>query len=127
MTSDRYDTLVKPDTSKCAKLNNDCRSGRGNRADFRHMMTIGVVALLDDDADLVTRVMRRAQLHATFRNYPFMPSDGPERDFGGFSFMDANLLFKIDVYDRECEYRSPDPEDASVTMRVMTVMLVSEY
>ena len=122
-----YDSLAKPDTAKCARLNDDCRWGRGDRSNFRHMMTMGVVALLDDDADPVTQVMRRAQLHAAIRQYPFKEGDGSERDFGGFTFLGANLFFKIDAYDRECEYGSPDPEDASVTVRVMTVMLVSEY
>ena len=80
-----YDSLAKPDTAKCARLNDDCRWGRGDRSNFRHMMTMGVVALLDDDADPVTQVMRRAQLHAAIRQYPFKEGDGSERDFGGRS------------------------------------------
>ena len=127
MTQTAYSSLAAPDVSKCAKLNDDCRWGRGERSNYRHMMTLGVVALVDDDADAVTRIMRRAQLHAAIRAYPFKPGDGSERDFGGFSFLGANLLFKIDAYDRELEYGSPDPEDASVTVRVMTVMLADEY
>jgi Protein of unknown function (DUF3768) len=122
-----YATFTDRDTAHCAKLNDDCRWHRGDRSNHRHMMTMGVVALLVDDADGPTRIMRRAQLHAAIRNYPFKPSDGPERDFGGFTFMGAHLFFKIDAYDRDLEYGSPDLGDASVTVRVMTVMLASEY
>jgi Protein of unknown function (DUF3768) len=111
----------------CAKLNDDCRWGRGDSRSFRHMMTIGVAALLDDGADVPARLQRRAELRSAIRLYTFKPGESRERDFGGFSFIGANLLFKIDAYDREYEYASPDPQDPNVTVRVMTVMLASEY
>ena len=37
------------------------------------------------------------------------------------------VMFKIDYYDRDLAYHSADPSDQTVTERVMTVMLASEY
>jgi hypothetical protein len=37
------------------------------------------------------------------------------------------ILFKIDYYDRDRRFASPDPADPKLTVRVMTVMLAEEY
>ena len=115
-----------PDSEKCARLNDDCRWHRGDPANFRHMMTCGVHDLIEVGS-FQASIMLRAQIQAAIRNYGFKPGDGPERDFGSFVFMGNKLFFKIDAYDRALECGSPDPGDASVTIRVMTVMLASEY
>ena len=121
-------TARAPDSSTCAKLNDDCRWARGDRSNFRHMMTSGVRGLLDDDrGDPRTAILHQAKLQAAIRYYCFKPGDGPERDFGAITFLDHKLLFKIDAYDRALEHGSPDPADAAVTVRVMTIMLAGEY
>ena len=50
-----------------------------------------------------------------------------EHDFGSFTLGQHRLFWKIDYFDRDLEYGSPDPLDASVTTRVLTVMLASDY
>jgi hypothetical protein len=50
-----------------------------------------------------------------------------ERDFGDLDLFGTELLWKIDYYDADMDYGSPDPADPAVTKRVLTVMLASEY
>jgi hypothetical protein len=37
------------------------------------------------------------------------------------------VMFKVDAYDKNHEYGSPDPADPLVTARVLTILLASEY
>jgi len=50
-----------------------------------------------------------------------------ERDFGDISHNDETYYFKIDYYDNDLEFESPDPYDPSVTTRVLTIMHQYEY
>lgn len=50
-----------------------------------------------------------------------------KRDFGDIEHRGQTLLWKIDYYDLELLFGSRDPADPSVTTRVLTVMLESEY
>src|SRR4051812_32702257 len=50
-----------------------------------------------------------------------------ERDFGDLDFCGASVFWKIDYYEKGLAYASPDPADPDVTIRVLTVMLASEY
>ena len=44
-------------------------------------------------------------------------------DFGAVQVHGHTVFFKIDTYDRNLRYHSPDPADPAVTCRVMTLML----
>jgi hypothetical protein len=37
------------------------------------------------------------------------------------------LFWKIKYFDRSIQFASPDPADETLTIRVLTVMLASEY
>lgn len=50
-----------------------------------------------------------------------------EHDFGALKVLGNRVLWKIDYYDRTLTAGSPDPADDSVTTRVLTIMLASEY
>src|SRR4051794_4011480 len=58
----------------------------------------------------------------------FSPEDDPyrEHDFGALT-IEGTRIFKIDYLDRGLTGHSPDPADATVTARVLTVMLAGEY
>jgi hypothetical protein len=59
----------------------------------------------------------------------FAPENDPfgEHDFGAFKLDDETLFWKIDYYDEDLENGSPDPADANVTKRVLTIMFADEY
>ncbi len=64
---------------------------------------------------------------ATFDD--FCQADDPrgEHNLGAFEAEGHTIISKIDYFDTDLKYQSPDPTDAVVTARVMTVMLAHEY
>ena len=83
----------------------------------RIVITRGIQAL--DAADL------RAVLLAVARFDDFSEDNDPwgEHDCATLTVNGHQLIFKIDYYDRDLAYHSPDASDPAVTERVMTVML----
>lgn len=50
-----------------------------------------------------------------------------EHDFGAVEVQGQRIFWKIDCYDKDETYASPDPADPGVTSRFLTIMLASEY
>ena len=50
-----------------------------------------------------------------------------EHDFGAFTLDGVQLFWKIDCYDNELAYGSPDPRDPAQTRRALTILLAEEY
>ena len=50
-----------------------------------------------------------------------------EHDMGTLVHAGERVFWKIDYYDTELQYGSPDPADPKVTARVLIIMLASEY
>jgi hypothetical protein len=59
----------------------------------------------------------------------FTPENDPhgEHDFGILKLNGATIYWKIDLYDDDLKFGSPNPEDPSVTSRVLTILLAEEY
>lgn len=86
----------------------------------RVMLTQRVNALADD--------VRGALLTAVQAFNDFSSSNDPhgEHDFGAITLNSAVFFWKIDYYDRDLRYGSPDPADDAVTCRVLTIMHAEE-
>ena len=50
-----------------------------------------------------------------------------EHDMAFLDVEDERIFFKVDYYDSAMQYHSPDPADAGVTRRVLTIGLASDY
>lgn len=50
-----------------------------------------------------------------------------EHDFAMFDHEGETWFFKIDYYDTDYRYGSPDPSDATLTRRVLTIGHMSDY
>jgi hypothetical protein len=87
----------------------------------RVYITRGIASMaLEQQAEIMRRV----------RDFSaFTPDNDPhgEHDFGSFEFAGKTIFWKIDCYDCDLNYGSPDPADENVTERVLTVMLAEEY
>ncbi len=85
------------------------------------LITPGVAALGDE---AVRRVVQAVALFDDFHhdNDPYQ-----EHDFGSFEAEGHRLFFKIDYYDLTFTAGSEDPSNATVTERVITIMLAEEY
>lgn len=86
------------------------------------VLTEGIRALPDAKREAVITGVR------TFS--AFTEGDDPygEHDFGTFEIEDVGTVFwKIDYYDADYQYLSPEPADPAVTRRVLTIMLAEEY
>ncbi len=101
-----------------AALNDQLRQrGVGGRT----MLTAGVQALGQ------ALLMKALAAVRTFDAFNGDNDPHGEHDFGSLDIGAARLFWKIDYYDRELLYGSPDPTDPAVTTRVLTIMLAEEY
>lgn len=85
------------------------------------MMTAGINELPDREKAEVLSAVRAFEAFAD-DNDPL-----GEHDFGSVEIGDQKCFWKIDYYDQRMEYASDEPADPAVTVRVLTIMLASEY
>ena len=62
-----------------------------------------------------------------FNNFTKENDPYGEHDFGSIKFQNNVYFWKIDYYDTNFLYHSPNPSNASVTNRVLTIMQADEY
>jgi hypothetical protein len=106
-------------TRRIAELNDLCRKAMGIAGKL--MLTPGILMLPEADQSAIREKVE------TFD--AFTPDNDPHRehDFGAFEHNGERIFWKIDYYDRSLTEGSEDPADPAQTVRVLTIMLASEY
>jgi hypothetical protein len=106
-------------TSKIAELNDLCRKAMG----------IGGKLFQTQGIDALPEAVQSAIREKVETFDAFTEDNNPhgERDFGAFDHEGERIFWKIDYYDRTLTYGSENPADPKQTVRVLTIMLASEY
>jgi hypothetical protein len=96
-----------------------CRKAMGLAG--RVSQTRGITALPSQDQSAIREKVENFDA--------FTPDNDPhgECDFGAFEHNGHRTFWKIDYYDQTLTEGSEDPSDPRQTLRVLTIMLASEY
>jgi hypothetical protein len=87
----------------------------------RIVITTGIQALGTQGVQQVLTAVAR------FDNFTADNDPWAEHDCAVLTVNGRRIIFKIDCYDRDLQFHSPDGSDPAVTVRVLTVMLSEEY
>ena len=85
------------------------------------VLTQGIRSNTKEDLEAIITKVR------TFDTFDENNDPYGERDFGAFDDKGKRIFWKIDYYDREFLYLSPDVSNLRVTNRVLTIMYAEEY
>ena len=105
-------------TARIRALNDELRK---NFSQGHAVMTTGIAAL---GSEAVARIVKTIEV---YDNFCHANDPHEEHDFGSFEVDGRTIFFKIDYFDKNLAYHSPDPSDPDVTKRVITIMLAEEY
>jgi hypothetical protein len=113
---------TQSDHERIRALNDDMRcAGPGGPPGDRWLLTAGVVGLGPVEARQAVEAVKAFDAFDG-HNDPY-----GEHDFGVFDLLGERLFWKIDYYNLTLDGGSPDATDSSVTVRILMVMLASEY
>ena len=124
-------TSTDPTTQRIAALNDRFRAAEASTDPVglslgKKVLTSGVRALG------LEHVVAIAEKVASFDSFTEDNDPHGEHDFGAFEHEGKRIFWKIDYYDRATfgtghDYGSENPADPATTLRVLTIMLASEY
>jgi hypothetical protein len=106
------------DTDRIRALNDQLRK---NLSGGKAVITTGIAAL---GAEAVERLVKTISV---FDDFCTANDPHGEHDFGAFDYEGVEIFFKIDYFDKDLNFHSPDPSDPAVTERVITLMRADEY
>jgi hypothetical protein len=116
--STNEDPTMEIKTDRIRELNDQLRR---NFADGVAVMTPGIAALGPEAVERIVKTI------AVFDDFCHANDPHEEHDFGSFRFDHADVIFKIDYFDKTLSVHSPNPADPTVTKRIITVMRADEY
>lgn len=95
----------------------------------RVVMTAGIAEMVGDVAQWPAYRRQRFLLRTIMEYDAFSEDNNPhgERDFGDFEWNGVRCYWKIDCYDLDLKFGSPDPANDAVTARVLTILRADEY
>ncbi len=113
--------IVNPDEAKTKKIQalNDLLRITGRSGIV--LMTDGIAGL---GGPLVAKIFKSI---SEFNRFTEDNDPWGEHDCAVLEVEGVRVIWKIDYYDRQRRFHSPDPSDPKVTVRVMTVMRADEY
>jgi len=90
---------------------------------------VGGAVMITQGVEAIPIARRKLILERVRQFTAFTPDNDPygEHDCAILEADGERIMFKIDYYDRDLKFHSPDPTDPAVTTRVLTIMLACEY
>ena len=90
---------------------------------------VGGAVMITQGVEAIPIPRRKLILERVRQFSTFTPDNDPygEHDCAILEAEGEKVMFKIDYYDRDVNFHSPDPTDPAVTTRVLTIMLACEY
>ena len=85
------------------------------------VLTQGIRSNTPEDLEAIITKVR------TFDSFDENNDPYNEHDFGAFDYKGKKIFWKIDYYDQEFLYLSPDVSNPRVTNKVLTIMYAEEY
>lgn len=107
-----------PNTTEIALQNDNFRK---HLSQGTLVLTQGIRSNTKEDLEAIITKVR------TFDNFDENNDPYNEHDFEAFDYKGKRIFWKIDNYDREFLYLSPDVSNPRLTNKVMTVMYAEEY
>ncbi|MEN8444466.1 MAG: DUF3768 domain-containing protein [Cyanobacteria bacterium J06555_13] len=120
---EKENKLAHSKTAIIRDLNDRLRQG-DKSVSGQIVLTNGVVSLFGDP------VMEQIELFEAVKSFDAFNEDNDphnEHDFGAFDFKGEKLFWKIDYYAPDMMHGSEDPNDCSITVRLLTILLAREY